>query len=197
MSYPALNLRGGGETARGGRDGGVVCVLLYMNRMRLKIIILVAVVLVGAGVFLLGMPENAPRCLKPPTSGGGGEDGCREEIRLRLGSGIFTLQLAVSEVERTRGLGGVPELARDEGMLFIFPEDGRHAVWMKDMLIPIDIVWLAQDFLVVDARVNALPASFPEIFSPRMNARFVVELPAGSAEAFGIRVGERAEILPK
>lgn len=120
----------------------------------------------------------------------------REAVqKVKIGDDIFLLRVARMEGERERGLGGTPALARDEGMLFEFPTDALHAIWMKDMLIPIDIMWLSDDFLVVDIRKDVSPDTFPEVFVPKSPARFVVELPAGSAEAFGISIGSRAELF--
>ena len=114
---------------------------------------------------------------------------------MKIGEGVFQLRVAETENERTEGLGGVAVLPLNEGMFFIFPADGFHAMWMKNMLIPIDIIWLTSDFLVIDARDNVLPSSFPEIFSPQAPARFVVELPADALKAFSIKEGSRTEIL--
>ena len=114
---------------------------------------------------------------------------------MKIGDGIFQLRVAETENERTEGLGGVAALPPNGGMFFIFPADGFHAIWMKNMLIPIDIVWLSHDFSVIDARDNVSPDSFPAIFSPQAPARFVVELPAGAVQAFSIKEGGRAEIL--
>lgn len=115
--------------------------------------------------------------------------------RAKIGNEVFSLRVARTEWERERGLGGTPALAQSEGMLFVFPEDALHAIWMKDMLIPIDIVWLSDEFLIVDTREHVSPDSFPEVFVPKSPARFVVELSAGSAEAFGISIGSRAEFF--
>lgn len=149
--------------------------------MRLKIITLVIgiSVLLGAGTFA-AMKESLP---------------VETLQRVNIGDGIFTLRVAQTDAARERGLGGVPALARDAGMLFIFPKDDFHAIWMKDMLIPIDIMWLSAGLEVIDAKENVSPDTFPVIFTPKVPARFVVELSAGSLKAFGARVGSRAKFF--
>lgn len=160
--------------------------------MRAKIILLVAVVAVLV-IVMQNPPPYPPSFIK---GGGWGEDFQKQNnVLLRLGGGVFQLRVADSEFTRTRGLGGTAVLAPNAGMFFIFPEDGVQAIWMKDMLIPIDIVWLSADLSVIDIRANASPDSFPEIFTPRAPARFVVELSAGAAAAFHITAGSRAEIV--
>lgn len=117
--------------------------------------------------------------------------------QVKIGDGIFNLRIANTEDARERGLGGVTGLARDEGMLFIFPENGLYAIWMKDMLIPLDILWLSASGEVIDIRENVSPDSFPKIFTPQMPARFVVELSAGAVQSFHLTIGSRAEFLAK
>ena len=113
-----------------------------------------------------------------------------------------TIHIAVADTESTRqqGLGGRAGLAEDEGMLFVFPEDGEHAFWMKDMLFPIDILWISGsdrpsrdgsgDGRVVYMAENVSPDTYPQSFRPDVSARYVLELPAGYAGAHGVSVGD-------
>lgn len=117
--------------------------------------------------------------------------------KAKIGDGVFSLRVAQTEKARERGLGGTPALAQNEGMLFIFPQDDFHAIWMKDMLVPIDIVWLSAEREVIDARENISPDTFPSVFTTKYRARFVVELPAGSLKTFRIKIGSRAEFFAK
>lgn len=117
--------------------------------------------------------------------------------KAKIGDGVFLLRVARTEKERSRGLEEVPALANDEGMLFIFPQDDFYAIWMKDMLIPIDIVWLSAGGEVIDMKENISPDTFPSIFTPKSRARFVVELPAGSVKTFAVTIGSRAEFFAK
>lgn len=90
-----------------------------------------------------------------------------------------------------RGLGGREALSPDEGMLFIFPEEEKHTFWMKDMLFAIDILWISEDGRIVDMRENVSPDTYPETFTPSSPALYVLELPAGYAQEYGVRVGDR------
>lgn len=155
--------------------------------------ILCAVVAGAVAVFVVLQEDT--RCLKPVNIGCRGEGEIVQKVK--IGGGVFVLRVARTEGERERGLGGTPALAQNEGMLFEFPQDGFHAIWMKDMLIPIDIIWLSVGGEVVDAREKVSPDSFPAVFIPKSPAHFVVELPAGSAKVFDMRVGSRAKFFPK
>ena len=105
-----------------------------------------------------------------------------------------TIRVSVTDTgaSRERGLSGRRALAQDEGMLFVFPKDGKYAFWMKDMHFPIDILWLAADGGVVYMAQNVSPDSFPRTFRPDVLARYVLELPAGYAKEYNITIGDRA-----
>ena len=75
------------------------------------------------------------------------------------------ISIADTETARQQGLSGRAGLAADEGMLFVFPEDGTYAFWMKDMLFSIDILWLSGDGAVVYMAENVSPDTYPKIFS--------------------------------
>jgi len=114
-------------------------------------------------------------------------------------TGMRTIQLAGQELRvsvvstpetRAKGLGGRTGLASDEGMLFAFDTDAKYRFWMKDMLFPIDILWLSGTGEVVDMRKNVSPATYPEVFTPIAPSRYVLELPAGFAEAYSVKVGD-------
>ena len=115
--------------------------------------------------------------------------------------GVVTFENATISVEiadtaftRMRGLSGHAPLLADEGMLFIFDEPGVYGFWMKDMLFPIDIIWLDANRNVVHIKSNADPSSYPESFAPEMPAQFVLEVTAGYTNANGIEIGSVATI---
>lgn len=119
-------------------------------------------------------------------------------VEFRIGSGIYHLAVADDDAERVQGLSGVTELAVDRGLLMKFDEDGQWPIWMKDMNIPLDILWLTSDKKVVYVVKNAGPELSTETtFKPKENARYVVELPAGSVENAGIKTGMVAEFDEK
>jgi len=113
---------------------------------------------------------------------------------VRVGGGAFQTWVANTEAERERGLSGVKELPANGGLLMTFPEDGIWGIWMKDMYVPLDIIWLSSDKKVVYLVANASPElSTTKTFVPNDPSRYVVELPAGSIKKAGIRKGMTAE----
>ena len=91
---------------------------------------------------------------------------------------------------RQKGLGGRNGLAPDEGMLFIFPEDGKYGFWMKNMKFPIDILWLSSARRIVYMAQSVSPDTYPQVFTPAAPARYVLELPAGYVKAYTVEVGD-------
>lgn len=103
--------------------------------------------------------------------------------------GIIYSHVARTPSTRERGLSGTPSFDTDEGMLFIFPEPGAYAFWMKDMNFAIDIVWVSSNRRVIGVTENISPETYPETFGPTSEVQFVLEVPAGSAEKFGLKAG--------
>ena len=116
------------------------------------------------------------------------------KVMVRLGDGVFRTTLAISPQEREQGLSGKSRLSSGEAMMLVYDSDKKWRIWMKDMNFPLDIVWLDRDRKVVYIVKNALPDSYPmKTFGPNSPARYVLEVPAGSVEDRGIRIGSYAE----
>ncbi|MDX2163867.1 MAG: DUF192 domain-containing protein [Gammaproteobacteria bacterium] len=102
---------------------------------------------------------------------------------------IFTLDHVPLQVEvvqspeaQQRGLSGRKYLAKNTGMLFVFPKEDYYSFWMKDMLFPIDIIWMNKDYKIVYVKKDAQPCtlfSCPK-FTPDMPAQYVLEVSPGT-----------------
>ena len=128
--------------------------------------------------------------LNPISESGGEATGAVAQV-----AGV-TIDLLVGDTpeEREKGLSGHPGLEPEEGMLFVFPEDGVYSFWMKDMLFAIDIIWLSYSGDIIDIRENAAPESYPTAFTPRGPARYVLELPQGFVAEHRVAVGDVVEL---
>jgi len=112
---------------------------------------------------------------------------------LWLGNGIFHADLAIDETARTKGLSGISELASNKALLMVFPGEGKWGIWMKNMKIPIDIVWLDKDKKVVYIVKNASPEdSTSTTFEPKMPAKYVIEVPAGTVDGSAVNINQMA-----
>lgn len=101
---------------------------------------------------------------------------------------------ADSNEEIKRGLSGVESLKDREGKLFYFPREGYYKMWMKDMLIPIDIIWINDELKVVHVEENVRPESYPATYTSTQPARFVLEMNAFFSREYGVRTGSQVTI---
>ncbi|MDO8522402.1 MAG: DUF192 domain-containing protein [bacterium] len=113
---------------------------------------------------------------------------------IRLAGQDVRVSVVSTPEARTKGLSGRTGLARGEGMLFIFNLDAKYGFWMKDMLFPIDILWLSSEGRVVDMRESVSPATYPAVFTPNLGARYVLELFAGFASAHNVKIGDFVDL---
>lgn len=101
----------------------------------------------------------------------------------------ITVDIADTEELRSLGLSGRSRLAPNRGMIFIFDKPGFYGFWMKDMRFPIDIIWLDENWKVIDITANAKPSSYPESFIPMSPAQYVLEVPAYFSTRHNIKIG--------
>jgi len=109
----------------------------------------------------------------------------------------INVEVARSPQAQTRGLGGRPSLKKGTGMVFPYDGPGLRGIWMKGMLIPIDILWIREGRIVaIEAKVpppssNGALAVFSHV------ADLVLEVPAGYASEMGIRIGQSVRVTHK
>ena len=107
--------------------------------------------------------------------------------RIKIGNKEYKVQVARTEEEKEKGLQGVTELPEDEGMLFDFSNEvGSISMWMKDTLIPLDIVFINDDEEVVYVG-EGVPNT--ETQMTVQNVAYVLEVNSGS----GIQEGDELD----
>ena len=102
----------------------------------------------------------------------------------------FDVYLAITNTERSRGLMFVRELPATSGMLFVYPGDHAVSMWMKNTLIPLDMVFARPDGTVSSVIANTEPQSLESLASIEPVA-FVLELNAGTAARLAIDENSR------
>lgn len=93
-----------------------------------------------------------------------------------------------------QGLGGRTDIPENYGMLFVFPNDARRGFWMKDMLAPIDMIWLSDTGTIVGVESSVSPDTYPKVFFPPSPVRFVLETRAGEAQRKGWSAGSKVPL---
>lgn len=123
------------------------------------------------------------------------------EHTIYIGSSAISVTVADDEAERIQGLSGVTSLREREGKLFIFDTGGRFGIWMKEMKMPLDIIWIDKNLKIIHIAENITPDTFPEVFAPESDARFVLEMNAHFVSSLRVKVGDvltlPSVLLPK
>lgn len=101
----------------------------------------------------------------------------------------FTIELARTEDEREIGLMNRASMEPDHGMLFDFGGDQIVNMWMKDTLIPLDMLFIDRTGRIAGIEARTVPLSETVIASPG-KVRAVLELNGGTAERLHIAVGD-------
>jgi hypothetical protein len=112
---------------------------------------------------------------------------------LRVGEARLAVELALSDAEREQGLMYRRELREGEGMLFDLGAVDRHAFWMHDTCVPLDIGFLDADGLLVGVAESAPPLD-DSPRSVRCPSRYVLEVPAGWYRRHGVLPGARIDV---
>lgn len=103
-------------------------------------------------------------------------------------------ELAYTDETRAQGLMFRKSMPEDAGMLFLFPDLSQQSFWMKNTLIPLDILWLNEQKEIVYF-VTATPCRKDPCatYMPMQKALYVLELNAGMVKKHNVKIGSRLE----
>jgi len=122
----------------------------------------------------------------------------KNSITIFTGAGPvkINVEFAKTPEELQKGLMNRPSLPKNSGLLFIFPDETNRSFWMKDTLIPLDVIFISST-----GRVNEITTlnPCPEIeicqsYDSKMPAQYVLEINAGQAEKWNMTEGDIVEI---
>lgn len=116
----------------------------------------------------------------------------RLEIDTASGAHVFNVEVMRTDAEREHGLMERRSMPADHGMLFDFHVEQPVVFWMKDTLIPLDMIFVAHDGRVVAIKHDAVPMDETLIPSgaPTLG---VIELNGGAAKAIDVKIGDRVK----
>jgi len=100
---------------------------------------------------------------------------------------------AITNKEKQYGLMNLEHLAAQNGMLFIFQDSKIIKMWMKNTLIPLDMIFIDENNRIIDIKANNKPLSL-KIISSAKKANKVLEINAGLAKKLQIKVGDKIKI---
>jgi uncharacterized membrane protein (UPF0127 family) len=143
------------------------------------VIVVLAVIIVSGLVYNFFLRRSEPRFVKQ------GEvifmhSGTKSEIKK------IDVEVAATPAAQTQGLMFRSHMDDSQGMLFIFPVSEKHAFWMKNTLIPLDIIFIDSQGQIDTVYRNTVPLSERSLPS-RRNVQFVVEVNGGFCDKYGIK----------
>ncbi len=125
------------------------------------------------------------------------EDIFSNEGFLTIKNDIWIVEIANTDQARINGLSNRATLNHKKGMLFVFKTSSRQSFWMKDMLLPIDIIFFDENWEIVLIERRVEPSTFPTIFGNEVESKYVLEINAGEADIFDLKLGDKAIFVNK
>ena len=110
---------------------------------------------------------------------------------VKINDATFVVDLAVTSIEKEKGLSYRKTLAPKHGMLFVYDHKELYPFWMKGMNFPLDFIWLDGN-KIVDITKNVQPADGlnMHVVKPLLPVDKILELNAGEVEAYNIQIGD-------
>jgi len=102
----------------------------------------------------------------------------------------FAIELALSDAQMEQGLMFRRSMPANAGMLFDFKHPTNVTMWMKNTLIPLDMLFLDNSGRIIDIHERAVPYS-TDIIASRVPSRYVIELNGGTVARLGIKPGDQ------
>jgi uncharacterized membrane protein (UPF0127 family) len=143
------------------------------------------------GFALLGLIVLAPQ----DRASGAADEFFRSELVIETASGPLRLDVEIAETQqqRSRGLMFRTSLEADSGMIFLYESPREITMWMKNTILSLDVVFIAEDGRITRIVANTTPMSEATI-SSRGPVRAVLELLAGAAQRLAIKPGDRVRL---
>lgn len=110
-------------------------------------------------------------------------------VATATGPKLFHVEIAGTEAQREQGLMYRPTMAADAGMVFLYDHPQQVAFWMKNTIIPLDMVFIGGDGHIVSIHERAVPFS-EEAIPSGPDAQDVLEVNGGTVARLGIRIGD-------
>lgn len=106
------------------------------------------------------------------------------------------VDIAVTEADRQTGLMFQTHLPSDHGMLFVFNDQAIRGVWMKNTLIPLDVIFLNNEGAIVSMLTHLQPCqqTHCQSFHSEQQASYMLELNAGFIHQHQIKIGEKLSL---
>lgn len=112
-----------------------------------------------------------------------------------INNSCFNIEIASTPKHHAQWLMNVKYLAAESGMLFVFDKEDTYSFWMKNTLIPLDMIWIDQNHTIVDIQ-TATPCITKqcETYWGKERASYVLEINGGLSKKLWISKGQKVQI---
>jgi uncharacterized protein len=123
-----------------------------------------------------------------------------KKINIEINGHTIEAEIAETPAERAKGLMFREYLKEDSGMLFIFPNSGKHSFWMANTYIPLDILWINAEKQIVHIEENVPPCketgnikAICTQYKPTKDAKYVLEVNAGWVKEHNVALNSKID----
>jgi len=123
----------------------------------------------------------------------------KKEMRVCFQNHCFDVELAIKTEEKKKGLMFKEHLDMDKGMLFVYEDEKERSFWMKNVLIPLDIIWINEknEVVFISENTQLCDGSFCQNINPGKDAKYVLEINAGLSKKIGLIIGDKIDFIEK
>lgn len=145
-----------------------------------------------------GARGDTPQHATPGAGAAPGEprpDARRAEVRFPHGR-LFVAEIADTPERLQRGYMFRREVGEEDAMIFVFPGAGFHPFWMKNTLVPLDMIWMDDTFTVIHIEASVPPCRSDPCpsYGPPRKARYVLEVRGGIVRREGLAIGDHLSV---
>jgi len=143
-----------------------------------------------------GKASSAPAATPTPAAAAGSSATQGPRAEMPSGS-VYKLELALTPEEQAQGLMFRESLPDRTGMIFVFDQEGDHHFWMKNTMIPLDMIWMDASGKVIFVSANTPPCKADPCatYGPDAPARQVLEIAGGMAAKEKIAIGSTLRLI--
>lgn len=116
-----------------------------------------------------------------------------DSVNLKIKDVDYKLEVAKSMSQKSTGLSNRTNLCSNCGMIFVFSQEGSLPFWMKDTLIPLDMIWINSKGEVVDIK-NVSKTKSLDIIQNSAPAKFVIELNLNETQKINLKIGDTIDL---
>ena len=145
-------------------------------------------------LFLFVIASALPGCVTTKNE----MSGAPTRYKVAIANVTVYAEAANTPQQQQQGLMNRKSLNENAGMLFILPKEERPSVWMKNVIIPLDVIFITADLRVLEIYRSVPPCAgiLCPLYTPSAPIKYVLEVNAGLTDRHGVKVGDAVLVAP-